>query len=211
MQYIKSVSGRGHSIILTVLILCALSATAFATDLKPDVPDEHSVPKAVRVIIWYFPNLFLDISDIVTLKIGAGHNFACFAQVTNLVQLGFEVGDKYFIEKAFNRQYGGGVDSGYNYGFACVSKEFREVKDTFGTVMPYYNQQSTLDVYLPSDRVFRWGVRDYWAIGARAGWPIMVGAAVHVTEVVDMIGSIFCLDLSGDSIDDSAIKIPWPE
>ncbi len=153
----------------------------------------------LKTTLLYIPNRLLDLSDIVTLDLGAGAEFGVDARLTRWMQIGGRYGDKYFLGKDCARQLGGGYSSGWNYGFACLTSERRYVDDTFGTTREFLLKRKPLSLAMPSDDfTYTQDTRDFWEIGANAGWLFTVGVAIHPVEIADFLTGIVLIDLKGD-------------
>ena len=165
---------------------------ADADKITPDTP-----PKSLlHIILMYIPNRVIDLSDIATVSIGFGPEASFNLTATEYCQLGAAYGDRYFLEKGFNRQYGGGYYSGYNTSLLYWKKEQAYNDYTFGTVLPYVvlEKDSCLasDVVSPDKKPYSDGIRDFWKFGFHAGWIIDLGAAIHPTAIANFFtGFIF--------------------
>ncbi len=83
-------------------------------------------------LLMYVPNRILDVFDLITLRVGVGGVVGAGFKLTDYCQLSGQYGDYGFIHNGFSRQYGGGSQSGFSYGFLCWSRESYSVIDTFG-------------------------------------------------------------------------------
>lgn len=170
---------------------------AKAAEVKKDEPKKEC--PFLKPALLYIPNRLLDLLDIVTLNIGAGPEFGVDAKVTHWLQVGGMYGDKYFLGKDYARQLGGGYSSGWNYGFLCVASERRYVDQEFGTTKEFLLKRKSLSLAMPDeDFTYTLNIRDFWEIGANAGWLITVGVAVHPVEIVDFFAGFAMIDLKGD-------------
>jgi hypothetical protein len=149
--------------------------------------------KAGRAILLWLPNRLLDISDIFSLNVGVGSEFAVKTNVTGCFGLGGTFGETYFIEKGFARQYGGGYFSGWEYQNFCWLTEKEYIEDTFGTVKPFVLPPKYFG--LPEyDFTYQEDVRDFWAVGAKCGWLAIVDFQIHPVEIFDVVTGIFFID-----------------
>ena len=114
-------------IIITVLIACSVFAVNFnagAADAA-DVETSHirkaggfdrsrpnnftlAMKKLGRYLLFYIPNRLVDATDIITLDMSIGGDFAMEFQVTRYFQIGGSYGENYFMAKAYSRQFGCG-------------------------------------------------------------------------------------------------------
>lgn len=176
-------------------------------DKSPDAPKTEEVKKAesqtccsnLKTAFFYVSNRFLDLFDIVTLDLGAGAEFGVEARATHWMQIGGMYGDKYFLGKDYARQLGGGYASGWNYEFICLTSERGYVDDNFGTTREFILKRKPLSLAMPKDDfTYTQDIRDFWEIGANAGWLITVGVAVHPIEIVDFFAGFAMIDHRGD-------------
>ncbi len=145
-----------------------------------------------RVALMYIPNRMIDLSDIITIDAGVGPEASFEMTFTKWGQFGGSYGDKYFIEKGFNRQYGGGYSSGYNGAFMCWNSEEQVVDYVYGTVKPYVNlNEDNSSKSCPGKEPYKSKVVDFWRIGVRAGWIIDFGFNIHPTAVANFFTG-FC-------------------
>lgn len=153
----------------------------------------------LKTVLLYIPNRVLDVLDIVTIDIGAGPEFGVDAKATHWMQVGGMYGDKYFLGKDYARQLGGGYASGWNYGFLCFASEHRYVDEEFGTTREFLIRKKPLSFAMPKeDFTYTGDIRDFWEIGANAGWLITVGVAIHPIEIADFFAGLVLIDLKGD-------------
>jgi len=153
-----------------------------------------------RKILLYFPNLFLNLSDIFSMGIGLGAEAGVEVRLTRYCQFGGKYGDVYFVEKGFDRRFGGGYDDGYNFQLAALAGEKRYVDKTFGGVKGYICKQAKARINSPSEPLYKDHNRDFWAVGAEAGWLINVRFDIHPVQIADFFASLIALDMTGDSL-----------
>ena len=171
--------------------------TAKTVEVKKDEPAAGC--STLNTALLYIPNRLLDLSDIVSLELGAGAEFGVDVRLTRWMQLGGRYGDKYFLGKDYARQLGGGYSSGWNYGLGCLTSERRYVDDTFGTTREFLLKRKSLSLAMPNeDFTYTQETRDFWEIGANAGWLVTVGVAIHPVEIADFFAGIVLIDLKGD-------------
>ena len=156
--------------------------------------DGYSIAKTV---VMYLPNRIIDLLDIVTMDVGAGASFGADVRVTRWFQLGGMTIDRYFVGKNCSRQFGGGYEAGWNYEMFCVDSEFKYVDYTSGTMHKYVVKRKPLGLARFSENTFEKS-RDFWEIGANAGWLVSVGVAMHPVELADFLTGFFLIDLKKD-------------
>ncbi|MFZ2654999.1 MAG: hypothetical protein WAX69_08770 [Victivallales bacterium] len=161
---------------------------------KESSSDRYSIAKTV---VMYLPNRIIDLLDIVTMDVGAGASFGADVRVTRWFQLGGMTIDRYFVGKNCSRQFGGGYEAGWNYEMFCVDSEFKYVDYTSGTMHKYVVKRKPLGLARFSENTFEKS-RDFWEIGANAGWLVSVGVAMHPVELADFLTGLFLIDLKKD-------------
>ena len=156
---------------------------------KSTVIEKKSI---LHKILMYIPNRFVDLSDIITMELGFGPEVSCELTLTKYCQFGVRYGDRYFIEKGYNRQYGGGYYSGYNASFVCLNDEMGYTDYTFGTVKPYFLLRSESDIPSLRAKPYSNGLRDFWKIGLHVGWMVDLGIAIHPVAIANFFtGFVF--------------------
>ncbi|MCF7790814.1 MAG: hypothetical protein K9M56_02325 [Victivallales bacterium] len=161
---------------------------------KTPETDKHSI---LHKIVLYFPNRLIDLTDIITLKLGFGPQASLELTFTKWFEFGGSYGDNYFIEKGYNRQYGGGYHGGYNISGGWVNRQTCITDYTFGTVRNYIiteNKKSLIPC--PCDEVYQDGILDFWKIGIHAGWLANAAAAVHPVAIANFFTGFFFVRLT---------------
>jgi len=154
----------------------------------------------VRNVLLYIPNVLLNLTDIISCGVAVGAEAGVEFRVTRFFQFGGQYGEAAFIEKAYKRVYGGGIDNGYNFQLAALASEVRYVDDTFGGVKPYIDDVHEALINSPKDLIYENGTRDFWAIGVEAGWLVNVRFDLHPVEFADFLASLIALDITGDNL-----------
>jgi len=152
--------------------------------------ETHSIG---HIALMYLPNRLIDITEIITMGAGVGPEASLEMTFTKWGQFGASYGDRYFIEKAYNRQYGGGYSTGYNAAFACWSNEEKVVDYCFGSVKPYVivNLRNS-SIPCPCVDPYKNGNVDFWRIGFKAGWLIDFEFAFHPVAMANFLtGFVF--------------------
>ena len=151
-----------------------------------------------RYLLFYIPNRFVDATDIVTLDVSIGGDFAAELQLTRYLQIGGSYGQNYFITKGYSRQFGSGHKDVNHFGFGLMEKNVTFVDEATGSVKEYvidFSQFLTADYNLDA---FRDKDVDFWNLGGRVGWVLGIGFGIHPLEIADFVTGIFWFDLSGD-------------
>lgn len=155
---------------------------------------------ALYIALMYIPNRLIDLTDIITIGAGVGPEASLELTLTKWGQFGANYGDRYFIEKAFNRQYGGGYSGGYNAAFACWSYEEQVVDYCFGTVNPYVNLNlKNSSVPCPCSEPYKSGNVDFWRIGVQGGWLVDIEVAIHPTAIANFFTGFAFIRLTNTS------------
>ena len=157
---------------------------------------EESKKSLLHITLMYLPNRLIDLTDIVTLEVGFGPEASCELTFTKYCQIGTDYGDKYFLKKGYNRQYGGGYHSGYNVSFICWNDEVAFTDYTFGTVKPYIVMDNELGIPRPYKKPYSDGTRDFWDIALHIGWIIDLSIGLHPVAVANFFSGFFFVRLT---------------
>ena len=161
---------------------------------------KESSQSVVRTALLWLPNIVLNLTDIISMDGGVGSETALEVGVTKYFGFGGAFGEKYFIQKGYDRQYGGGYSSGWDLQLLCLNAEKRYVEDTFGTTKKYYLSRKDLGMADPENHTYKDEVRDFYAFGVKAGWLLILGLEIHPVEIADFLASIFFMDIRGDDL-----------
>lgn len=154
----------------------------------------------LHIALMYIPNRLIDLTDIITIGGGVGPEASLELTFTKWGQFGASYGDRYFIEKAFNRQYGGGYSGGHNAAFACWNEEEVVVDYCFGTVNPYVNLNlKNSSMPCPCSEPYKSGNVDFWRIGVQAGWLVDVELAIHPTAIANFFTGFALVKITNTS------------
>jgi hypothetical protein len=162
--------------------------------------------KVIKSIAMYIPNRLMDAFDIFGFQFGFGPELSGEIQVTNYLKaIGF-IGEKYFIGKGYNRQFGGGHTDGWEFDVFCFTSSYRYLDNVYGT----YKDEFVFDgksLHIPffKHNIYDDGLVDFWAVGVRAGWLVNVGFEIHPVDIADFVTGIFLIDIKNDDVDDTAI------
>ncbi len=148
----------------------------------------------------WLPNRLLDLNDCISVGLGVGAKISVEPRVTQYFQLGGSYGDQYFLANGYNRQLGGGFESGWSRQALCWAMEKRYVEETFGGVKSYMQNQRACAIPRRSMPVYAEGARDQWAIGAAAGWLVNVDVHFHPVAFADFLTGIVLYDLTEDDL-----------
>jgi hypothetical protein len=158
------------------------------------IKPEKEKKSLLHIALMYIPNRVIDLTDIVTVELGFGPEASCELTFTEYCQFGAAYGDRYFLEKGYNRQYGGGYHSGYNASFIYWNDEMAFNDYTFGTVEPYVIMEG--DIRSPDKKPYSDGIRDFWKIGFHVGWIVDIGAAIHPVAIANFFTGFFFIRLT---------------
>lgn len=154
----------------------------------------------LHIALMYIPNRLIDLTDIITIGGGVGPEASLELTFTKWGQFGASYGDRYFIEKAFNRQYGGGYSGGHNVAFARWSDEEEIVDYCFGTVNPYVNLNlKNNSIPCPCSEPYKSGNVDFWRIGVQAGWLVDIEVAIHPVAIANFFTGFAFIRLTNTS------------
>lgn len=159
-------------------------------------PKPEKKKSTLHKALMYLPNRLLDLSDIISLELGFGPEISLELTCTEWLQFGGYYGDRYFIEKGYDRQYGGGYHTGYNLAAFSFKDELAYTDYTFGTVRPYVILREDSLTPDPQEKVFKRNNVDFWRMGIHAGWIFDVEVNLHPLEVADFFTGIFLYDVT---------------
>ncbi len=151
-------------------------------------------------LILYFPNRVMDFLDIVDISMGFGPTVKANVWVTRYFQFGGGIGGAAKIVKGYNRQYGAGLQSGWNASFMMLTAENVEMTDTTRGVQRYFCCYQGVPSINDSVYNFWRGPRDIFSIGAEGALFGELDFEVHPFEIVDFVAGIFFLDPKGDDM-----------
>ena len=160
------------------------------------IKPEKENKSLLHIVLMYVPNRIIDLTDIVTMELGFGPEASCNLTATKYCQFGAAYGDRYFLEKGYNRQYGGGYYSGYNASLVHWNNERAFNDYTFGTVKPYVILRNDSDVQSPDKKPYSDGIRDFWKIGFHAGWIVNIGAGIHPLAIANFFTGFLFIRLT---------------
>jgi len=148
----------------------------------------------------YIPNRIIDLTDILTLGVGFGPEASLELTMTKWGQIGASYGDRYFLEKAYNRQYGAGYSAGYNASFLFLNSENIWVDNLYGNIQNYTNISSQESIYrCPCKPPYSNGNVDFWRLGIKGGWIVDVELAIHPIAVANFFTGFFFIRLTDTS------------
>ena len=156
----------------------------------------ESPSSLLHVLLMYLPNRIIDLTDIVSIGFGFGPEASCEIILTEYCQFSAAYGDRYFIEKGYNRQYGGGYSSGYNTSYLCWRKKMTFTDFTFGTVEPYVVMDKDSAIPCPCKKPYSNGILDFWKIGIHAGWIVDITAGIHPVAIANFFTGFFFIRLT---------------
>lgn len=149
-------------------------------------------------LLLYFPNRIVDFMDIFSLSLGFGPVARADVWCTRDFSFGAGVGAAAKAVKQYNRQYGLGLENGWEASFMVVSMEDKELSDTTRLLKAYkYYSGGTPSPY---ERIYNFheGERDFWSIGVQGAALGEVDAEFHPVELADFFTGFFFIDLKGD-------------
>ena len=149
-------------------------------------------------ILLYIPNRIVDMMDVFSMTVGFGPAIGAKVQCTKYIAVGGEVGFTAQMIKGINRQYGFGVENGWDASFLMISAENRERDEAIGTVKNYYYSSTGVPSMdkIPYD--FHKGAQDFWAVGAKIAALIEIKAEINPVEIVDFVLGWLFIDIKDD-------------
>ncbi len=172
------------------------------------VPSPQASPNVQRIgpakdtwgdkLLLYFPNRFVDMADMADVSAGFGPTVKGKLWVTRYMAFGGGIGGSAKIIKAYNRQYGAGLQSGWNASFMMLSAENTEMTETTRDVQQYFNYYSGVPSLNNSVYNFWKGPEDMFSIGGEGALFGELDGEVHPFEIVDFAAGWFFLDPKGD-------------
>jgi hypothetical protein len=178
-----------------------VAAEAKKEEIDADADKPGFLAHAGRAVLLWLPNRLADVTDLVSMNVSVGPEVAIEVDVTKYLGIGGASGEKYFVQKGYARQCGGGYSSGWDFQTLCLNAEKIYVEDTFGSTKKYYVNRKDYGLADYSNHSYRDRVRDFWAISVKAGWMLGFGIEVHPTEIADLVAGIFFLDAHGDDFE----------
>ncbi|HBC88342.1 MAG TPA: hypothetical protein DCZ94_15430 [Lentisphaeria bacterium] len=152
-------------------------------------------------IVMYIPNRIVDVTDIISLSLGFGPCARAEMWCTRPFSFGAGTGVEAKMIKGYNRQYGFGLESGWDTSFVMISAEGKELQSTIGTVKTVEYYASGVPDLRKKDYSYSEGSRDYWSVGVQAGCGIAeVDAEFHAIELFDFFAGFIFFDLKDDDI-----------
>ena len=150
----------------------------------------------LHIVLMYIPNRILDLTDVITMGLGFGPEASCEVVATEYFQFSGAYGDRYFIEKGYNRQYGGGYYSGHTVGYVCWKNEISATDYTFGYVKPYVVLENGYNIPDYKHRPYSNGIKDFWRIGLHLGWILDLSLNVHPVAIANFFTGFFFIRLT---------------
>lgn len=151
-------------------------------------------------VIYYIPNLLLDLSDVFSLNLKAGPSVGAGFGITKAFGLGVQVGTTIGVYKDVNRQYGFASENGYQAQFGFLTVEDISVVDPIGTVQGYWQFGNNFPSCYDGIYNIENGARDYWALDVYVSALFGVDFGLHPIEIADFVTGIFFYDLKNDDI-----------
>ncbi len=149
-------------------------------------------------LLLYIPNRVVDFLDIADASVGLGPTLKAKLWATRYVAFGAGFGGSASLIKAYNRQYGAGLQQGWNASFLMLSAEDTEMYETTRDVQKYFLYEKGIPSIDNSVYNFWTGPRDIFSIGAQLAVLLDLQLEVHPFEAVDFLAGIFFLDPKGD-------------
>lgn len=183
---------------LGAIIAAAFILTAGTTSYAADSVYEG--------VVLYIPHRIVDAFDIFSMTLGFGPTARVKVHATRYLAFGAGVGVEASAVKQINRQYGLGLESGWDASFAWLSAEHSQRKDSLGSLKDYYYYATGIPS--PNNDLYKFhnGTKDFWSLGVEAGVALVkFNFELHPTEIADFITGWFLVDLKDDdfSVEDT--------
>ena len=149
-------------------------------------------------LILYIPNRLVDFADMADIAIGFGPKVKAKVWVTRYMAFGGGIGGTAKLKKGYNRQYGAGLESGWDASFMMLSAEDSEMYDTTRGIQKYFIYETGVPSIDDSIYNFWKGPRDIFSIGAQAAAFLELDLEIHPFEIIDFLAGIVFLDPKGD-------------
>jgi len=148
----------------------------------------------------YLPNRILDAMDTFTVELGFGPVVRCELMATEWVKGDAGVGITARAIKGYNRQYGFGLQSGWQWQFVTVGGEDIVRTDTTRWVQEYRLISSGIPD--PNEYIYNIydGAIDFWRIGGALGLGVEGEVYLHPIDIADFVTGFFFIDLKGDDL-----------
>ncbi len=150
-------------------------------------------------IVLYIPHRIVDAFDVFSMTVGFGPTARVKVYSTRYLAFGAGVGVEASAVKQINRQYGAGLESGWDASFAWLSAEHSQREDSIGSLKDYYYYETGIPS--PSERIYDYfeGTRDFWSIGVDTGAGLVkFSFELHPVEIADFITGWLFIDLKDD-------------
>ena len=192
-------------IVTGFLLVCTLNVSA-DTNIRTKsmagdkASDSNKMTSYGHKVVYYIPNLLMDVVDIVDMTFGLGSQFSAEMHFTYGCQLGGWNGNNYFIGKGCNRQFGGGYLDGYSFGLLFGTSTKMVGEESYGTYKDFIMFSPDFAPLSWNEDAFRDGDLDFWAIGGRVGWLFNVSFDIHPVEIFDLLAGVILIDVKGDDL-----------
>ena len=149
-------------------------------------------------LILYIPNRVVDFLDIVDVSLGIGPTLKAKVWITRYAAFGAGFGGSAKLIKGYNRQYGAGLEQGWNASFLMLSAEDTEMYETTRDVQKYFLYHTGVPSIDDNVYNFWTGPRDIFSVGAQLALLLDAEIQIHPFEIIDFLAGIFFLDPKGD-------------
>ncbi|HJO93599.1 MAG TPA: hypothetical protein QF753_09390 [Victivallales bacterium] len=188
-----------------LFIFTGMIANLNADQLATDKTEKHDVDSwFYKNETWgdrlalYFPNRLVDMADMIDISLGFGPTARAKVWVTRYMAFGGGIGGSAKAIKAYNRQYGAGLQSGWDGSFMMLTAANLEMYESTRDVQTYFEHYKGIPSLNNSVYNFWKGPKDMFSIGAEAAAFVEVDVEVHPFEIFDFLAGIFFLDPKGD-------------
>ncbi len=159
----------------------------------------HAADSVYEGIVLYIPHRIVDMMDIFSLTLGFGPTARLKLFATRDFSFGAGTSVEAKLIKQINRQYGVGLESGWETSFMMMSAEHKQLEHAGGSVKDFYYYSTGTPS--PSENIYKFydGARDFWSLGAEAGVGLVeLTGELHPVEIADFITGWVFIDLKDD-------------
>ncbi len=159
----------------------------------------HAADSVYEGIVFYVPHRIIDAVDVFSMTLGFGPTARLKVFATRDFAFGAGVGVDAALVKQINRQYGAGLESGWDTSFALISAEHSQRESSVGSVKDFYYYSTGTPS--PRENVYKFydGARDFWSLGVEAGVGLVEFTfELHPVEIADFVTGWVFIDIKDD-------------
>lgn len=191
-----AITRKGIIFVLTLLTVFSLNFNANAGFEENEEEKKFSWTALAYNLVWYIPDVLLDLADCVSFEVGAG-DIGVDLNLTQYAAFGAGVGNSYNVGWSHHRQIGFFKDTAYNANLVCLSNFEKRRENILGTHknINCFNYTKA-DIIARPDNIRH---EDHYAITAKIACYLGFKIQFHPVEFADFITGLFFYDLQKDS------------